>query len=189
MSTSSVRSDTSRLVSRTDFMVMATGIVMFFLSFASWEGVSGPTLNDLGLGGNTSIGPGVTVNAWGAEFSAWGPCLVCFAIALGVAAHDFGRVEVPGIGGARPRWLLRALSAVSFALLTIRMLTLAGQHNADIGQARWGVYIAFIVAAVQLVYVFARASVIGVLPDQHSGSTTEPDGVKVSDSARDQASP
>jgi hypothetical protein len=65
---------------------------------------------------------------------------------------------------------------VSFAILTIRMLTLAGQHNADMGQARWGVYIAFIVAAVQLVYVFARAKEIGVLPAQHGGSPTEAAG-------------
>jgi hypothetical protein len=148
---------------------------MFFLSFAPWEGVNAPTLNDLGIGGNTSIGPGVSVNAWGAEFSAWGPCLVCLAIALGVAAHDFARAEVPGIGGIRPRWLLRIVSAVSFALLTIRMLSLAGQHNADMGQARWGVYIAFIVAAVQLVYVFARAKEIGVLPAQSAVRRPEPD--------------
>jgi hypothetical protein len=176
LSTSSVQSSISRLVNRTDFIVMATGIVMFFLSFAPWEGVNAPTLNDLGIGGNTAIGPGVTVNAWGAEFSAWGPCLVCLAIALGVAAHDFARAEVPGIGGTRPRWLLRIVSAVSFALLTIRMLSLAGQHNADLGQARWGVYIAFIAAAVQLVYIFARANAIGVLPAQSGGLPPEPDG-------------
>jgi len=159
-------------------MIMATGLVMFFLSFAPWEGVSAPTLNDLDLGSNTPIGPGVSINAWGAEFSAWGPCLVCLAVALGVAAHDFGRAEVPGIAGTRPRWLLRIVSAVSFVLLTIRMLSLAGQHNADIGQARWGVYLAFVVAAVQLVYVFARAKEIGVLPAQRDGSAPEPDGGK-----------
>jgi hypothetical protein len=164
MSTSSVRVGADRMVSRTDVVIMATGIVMFFLSFAPWEGVSAPTLNDLGLGSSTPIGPGVTVSAWGAEFSAWLPCLVCFAIALGVAAHDFARAEVPGIGGARPRWLLRIVSAVSFAVLTLRLLSLAGQHNPDLGQARWGVYLAFIVAAVQLAYVFARARAIGVLP-------------------------
>lgn len=161
-------------------MVMATGIGMFFLSFVPWEGVNAPTLNDLGIGGNTPIGPGVNVNAWGAEFSAWGPCLICFAIALCVAAHDFARVEIPGIGGTRPRWLLRAVSAVSFALLTLRMVTLAGQHNPDVGQARGGVYFGFIVAAVQLVYVFARANAIGVLPAQSSGSRSEPDGGPVS---------
>jgi hypothetical protein len=180
MSTSSALSGGSRTVSRTDFMVMATGIVMFFLSFIPWEGVSAPTLNDLGIGGSTAIGPGVSINAWGAEFSAWGPCLVCLAIALGVAAHDFARVEVPGIGGDRPRWLLRAVSAVSFALLTLRMLTLAAQHNPDVGQARGGVYLAFIVAAVQLVYVFARASRIGMLPTRAGGPPPEPDGGPVS---------
>jgi hypothetical protein len=154
---------------------MATGILMFFLSFAPWEGLSAPTLGDLGLS-NTPIGPAQTINAWGAEFSAWFPCLVCLAIAIGVAAHDFARVEVPGIAGTRPRLLLRIVSAVSFALLTIRMLSLATQHNADVGQARWGVYIAFIVAAVQLVYVFARAKEIGVLAAQPGGSPPEPDG-------------
>ena len=175
MSTSSARSGTGRLVSRADFAIMATGILMFFLSFAPWEGLSAPTLGDLGLS-NTPIGPAQTINAWGAEFSAWFPCLVCLAIAIGVAAHDFARVEVPGIAGTRPRLLLRIVSAVSFALLTIRMLSLATQHNADVGQARWGVYIAFIVAAVQLVYVFARAKEIGVLAAQPGGSPPEPDG-------------
>jgi hypothetical protein len=159
---------------------MASGIVMFFLSFAPWEGVNAPTFNDIGIADNTPIGPGVTVNAWGAEFSAWGPCVVCLAIALGVAAHDFARAEVPGIGGTRPRWLLRIISALSFALLTLRMVSLAGQHNADVGQARWGVYIAFIIAAVQLVYVFARAKEIGVLPAQAGGPAPEPDGGSVS---------
>jgi hypothetical protein len=179
MSTSSVRITADRMVSRTDFVLMATGLVMFFLSFAPWEGFNGLTGNDLGLGNDTDLGPGMSINAWGAEFSAWGPCLVCFAIALGVAAHDFARVEVPGIGGTRPRWLLRIVSAVSFALLTIRMLTLAGQHNADLGQARWGVYLAFIVAAVQLVYVFARAKAIGFPPARPDGSAPGPDGDQV----------
>lgn len=178
MSTSSAQPGTGRLIGRTDFIIMATGIVMFFLSFAPWEGVSAPTLGDLGLG-NTPIGPGQTVNAWGAEFSAWLPCLVCLGIAIGVGAHDFARVEVPGIAGIRPRLLLRIVSAVSFALLTIRMLSLATQHNADIGQARWGVFIAFIVAAVQLGYVFGRAKQIGVLPAQPGGSPPEPDGGRV----------
>jgi hypothetical protein len=149
---------------------MATGILMFFLSFAPWEGLSAPTLD------NIAIAPAQAFNAWGAEFSAWLPCLVCLAIAIGVAAHDFARIEVPGIAGTRPRLLLRIVSAVSFALLAIRWLTLATQHNADLGQARWGVYIALIVAAVQLVYVFARAKQIGVPLAQPGGSPPEPDG-------------
>jgi hypothetical protein len=68
---------------------------------------------------------------------------------------------------------------VSFALLTIRMLTLAAQHNVDVGQARWGVYIAFIVAAVQLVYVITRAKVIGLPPAQAGDSAPQPDGGRV----------
>jgi len=178
MSTSSAQPGIGRPVSRTDFMIMATGFVMFFLSFAPWEGLSAPTLGDLGAG-DIPIGPAQSFNAWGAAFSAWLPCLVCLAIAIGVAAHDFARIEVPGIAGTRPRLLLRIVSAVSFALLTIRMLTLAAQHNADAGQARWGVFIAFIVAAVQLVYVFARAKKIGVPPAQPAGSPPEPDRGRV----------
>ena len=177
MFASSAQSGTGRPVSRTDFMIMATGIVMFFLSFAPWEGLSAPTLSGLGL--DAPIGPAQNFNAWDAAFSAWLPCLVCLAIAIGVAAHDFARIEVPGIAGTRPRWLLRIVSAVSFLLLTIRMLTLAAQHNADVGQARWGVYIAFIVAAVQLVYVFGRAKQIGVPPVQSGGSPLGPDRGRV----------
>jgi hypothetical protein len=173
MSTSSTQSAVGRLVSQTDFVIMATGILMFFLSFAPWEGLNAPTID------NVSLAPSVTINAWGAEFSAWFPCLVCLAIALGVAAHDFARVDVPGIAGARPRLLLRIVSGVSFALLTIRMLTLAAQHNVDVGQARWGVYIAFIVAAVQLVYVITRAKVIGLPPAQAGDSAPQPDGGRV----------
>lgn len=164
MSTSSAQPGTARAINRTDSMIMATGIVMFFLSFAPWEGVSAPTF------GGIAVGPGLTVNAWQAEFSAWLPCLVCLAIAVGVAAHDFARVDIPGIAGNRPRWLLRVVSALSFALLTIRMITLAGQHDPNIGQARWGVYIAFIIAAAQLFYVFARARQIG-MPSAQSGAT------------------
>jgi len=175
MSTASAQPGTGRPVSRTDLVIMATGILMFFLSFAPWEGLSAQTVNDDGFG-TITVGPAQTFNAWGAEFSSWLPCLVCLAIALGVVAHDFARVDVPGIAGTRPRWLLRIVSAVSFALLTIRMLTLAAQHNADVGQARWGVYIAFIVAAVQLVYVFARAKEIGVPVAQPGASPLGPDG-------------
>lgn len=137
---------------------------MFFLSFAPWEGVSPVSLGNVDGLGNLDISPSLTVNAWGAEFSAWLPCLVCFAIAIAVAVHDFAGLELPGIAGARPRTLLRVVSAVSFALLTIRMLTLAGQHNPDLGQARWGVFVAFVVAAAQLVCVFVGAKKIGRAP-------------------------
>jgi hypothetical protein len=169
MSTSSAQPGPARSVSRTDFMIMATGILMFFLSFAPWEGINAPVSDNLGLG-SIPVGPSLTVNAWKAEFSAWLPCLVCLAMALGLAAHDFARAEVPGIAGNRPRWLLRIVSILSFALLTIRLTTLASQHDPDVGQARWGVFIAFIVAAVQLVYIFARANQIGVPPAQPAGS-------------------
>jgi hypothetical protein len=81
-----------------------------------------------------------------------------------VALHDFAGLEIPGIAGVRPRTLLRVVSAISFALLTLRTVTLAGQHNADVGQARWGVYIAFAVAAAQLVCVFVGAKKIGRAP-------------------------
>jgi hypothetical protein len=145
---------------------MATGLVMFFLSFAPWEGVS--PVSVLGV----DVSPSVTVNAWGAEYSAWLPCLVCLAIGIAVALHDFAGLEVPGIAGARPRILLRVVSAVSFALLTIRLLTLASQHNPDVGQARWGVFVAFAVAAAQLVCVFVGAKQIGKAPATQDGSQT-----------------
>lgn len=136
---------------------------MFLLSFAPWEGVNPVSLGNLGLG-NVDISPSMTVNAWQAQFSAWLPCLVCLAIAIAVALHDFAGLELAGIAGARPRTLLRVVSAVSFALLIIRMLTLAGQHNPDLGQARWGVFFAFAVAATQLVCVFVGAKKIGIAP-------------------------
>ena len=81
-----------------------------------------------------------------------------------MALHDFAGLEIPGTAGVRPRTLLRVVSAISFALLTLRTVTLAGQHNADVGQARWGVYIAFAVAAAQLVCVFVGAKKIGRAP-------------------------
>jgi hypothetical protein len=153
-----VRSGHGRPVGRIDFWIMATGVVMFFLSFAPWEGLSPASV--LGI----DVSPSLTFNAWQAQVSAWLPCLVCFAIAIAVGLHDFAGLEIPGIAGARPRMLLRVVSAVSFALLTIRLVTLASQHDPDAGQARWGVFIAFAVAAAQLVCVFVGAKKIGKVP-------------------------
>ena len=94
-------------------------------------------------------------------FGGWLPCLVALAIAGAVAMHDFFGVQVPGVAGARPRFLLQVVGAVSTLPLSIRAISLFVQHNPNVGQARWGVYLAFIVGVVQFGFVIRGRKKIG----------------------------
>ena len=146
---------------------MVTGVVMFLLSFAPWEGLNPETLGNLGglgsLGGlgNVPVTPGSIYNAWHVGFGGWLPCLVALAIAGAVAVHDFFGVQVPGVAGTRPRFLLQVVAAVSTLLLSIRAISLFVQHNPNVGQARWGVYLAFIVGVTQFGFVIRGRKKIG----------------------------
>jgi hypothetical protein len=167
MTTSSEKVGFGRPVGRYDTWIMATGVVMFLLSFAPWEGLNPETLGNLGgLGGLSGLGnvpviPGSIYNAWHVGFGGWLPCLVAVAIAGAVAVHDFFGVQVPGVAGARPRFLLQAVAAVSMLALSLRAISLFVQHNPDAGQARWGVYLAFIVGLTQFVFVIRGRKKIG----------------------------
>jgi zinc ribbon protein len=146
---------------------MVTGVVMFLLSFAPWEGLNPESLGNLsGLGnlggvGNVPVIPGSIYNAWHVSFGGWLPCLVALAIAGAVAVHDFFGVQVPGVAGARPRFLLQVVAAVSMLLLSIRAISLFMQHNPNVGQTRWGVYLAFIVGLTQFAFVIRGGKKIG----------------------------
>jgi hypothetical protein len=133
---------------------------------------SGPeTLGNLGLGGlglgnldglgKTPIGPASIYNAWHVSYGGWLPCLVALAIAGAVAAHDFFGGHVPGVAGARPRFLLQAVAVISMLLLTIRAFSLFMQHNPNVGQARWGVYVAFVAGLTQFAFVVGGRKKIG----------------------------
>jgi hypothetical protein len=166
MKTSPERAGARRPASRRDIWIMVTGVAMFLLSFAPWEGLSPETVGNLGLGnvgglGNTPIGPGSIYNAWQVNLGGWLPCLVALAIAGAVAAHDFFGVHVPGVAGTRPRFLLQAVAVISMLLLTLRAFSLFLQHNQNIGQARWGVYLAFIVGLTQFALVIAASKKTG----------------------------
>ena len=166
MTSSSERSGFGR-AGRYDAWIMVTGVVMFLLSFAPWEGLSPENLGKLsGLGNLSGLGsvpviPGSIYNAWHVGFGGWLPCLVALAIAGAVAVHDFFGVQVPGVAGARPRFLLQVVAAVSTLVLSLRAISLFTQHNPDVGQARWGVYLAFIVALAQFGFIIAGSKKIG----------------------------
>jgi hypothetical protein len=170
MTTSSRKAGFGRPASHYDTWIIVTGVVMFLLSFAPWEGLNPETLGNLGglgdLGGlgNVPLSPGSIYNAWHVGFGGWLPCLVAVAIAGAVAVHDFFGVQVPGVAGARPRFLLQVLAAVSTLLLSIRAISLFAQHNPNIGQARWGVYLAFIVGVTQFGFVIRGRKKIGQVP-------------------------
>ena len=126
---------------RYDTWIMVAGVVMFLLSFAPWEGLNPETFGNFsGLGnlsglGNIPIVPGSIYNAWHVSFGGWLPCLVALAIAGAVAVHDFFGVQVPGVAGARPRFLLQVVAAVSMLPLSVRAISLFVQHNPNVGQA------------------------------------------------------
>ena len=167
MTSSSEKAGAGRPASRYDTWIMVTGVVMFLLSFAPWEGLNPETAGNLsGLGnlgglGNVPVIPGSIYNAWHVGFGGWLPCLIALAIAGAVAMHDFFGVQVPGVAGARPRFLLQVVGAVSTLLLSIRAISLFVQHNPNVGQARWGVYLAFIVGVVQFGFVIRGRKKIG----------------------------
>ena len=148
---------------------MVAGVVMFLLSFAPWEGLNPETFGNFsGLGnlsglGNIPIVPGSIYNAWHVSFGGWLPCLVALAIAGAVAVHDFFGVQVPGVAGARPRFLLQVVAAVSMLPLSVRAISLFVQHNPNVGQARWGVYLAFIVGVTQFALVIRGRKKIGLV--------------------------
>jgi hypothetical protein len=170
MATSSEKAGFGRSVGRCDAWIMVTGVVMFLLSFAPWEGLNPEILGNLGLGnlglgnlglGNVPVAPESIYNAWHVGFGGWLPCLVALAIAGAVALHDFVGVQVPGIAGARPRFLLQVVAAVSMLPLSIRAISLFMQHDPNVGQARWGVYLAFIVGVTQFAFVIWGRKKIG----------------------------
>ena len=171
MTTSPERAGFGRRAGRYDTWIMVTGVVMFLLSFAPWEGLNPETVGNLGLGnlglgnlgglGNVPVGPESIYNAWHVSYGGWLPCLVALAIAGAVAAHDFFGVQVPGVAGARPRFLLQVVAAISMLLLSIRAISLFTQHDPNVGQARWGVYLAFIVGVTQFALVIRGRTKIG----------------------------
>lgn len=168
MTTSSEKADLGRRVGRHDKWIMVTGVAMFLLSFAPWEGLNPETIGNLGgLGlsgvGNVPVTPGSIYNAWHVGYGGWLPCLVALAIAGAVAVHDFFGVQVPGVAGTRPRFLLQVAAAISVLPLSIRAISLFVQHNPNAGQARWGVYLAFIVGVTQFAFVIRGRKKIGHL--------------------------
>ena len=164
MTTSSEKAGPGRRVGRYDKWIMVTGVAMFLLSLAPWEGLNPETLGNVsGLGGlgNIPVTPGSIYNAWHVGFGGWLPCLVAVAIAGAVAVHDFFGVQVAGVAGARPRFLLQVVAAISVLLLSVRAISLFVQHNPNAGQARWGVYLAFIVGVTQFAFVIRGRKKIG----------------------------
>jgi zinc-ribbon domain len=172
MNASSEKAGSGQPTGRYDIWIMVTGVVMFLLSFAPWEGLNPETLGNLGglgLGGIGNLGglgnvpliPGSTYNAWQVGFAGWLPCLVALAIAGVVAVQDFSGVHVPGVAGARPRFLLQVVTAISMLMLSVRAISLFASHNPNVGQARWGVYLAFVVGVTQFAFVIWGRKKIG----------------------------
>jgi hypothetical protein len=166
MTTSSEKAGPGRRVGRYDKWIMVTGVAMFLLSFAPWEGLNPETLGSLsGLGpssfGNVPVTPGSIYNAWHVGYAGWLPCLVALAIAGALVVHDFFGVQLPGVAGTPPRFLLQVVAAISVLPLSIRAISLFVQHNPNLGQARWGVYLAFIVGVTQFAFVIRGRKKIG----------------------------
>jgi hypothetical protein len=159
MTTSSGKAGVGRRVGRYDTWIMVTGVAMFLLSFAPWEGLNPESASFLGV--HVPVSLGSIYNAWQVNFGGWLPCLVALAIAGAVAVHDFFGVQVAGVAGARPRFLLQVAAAISTLLLSVRAISLFVQHNPNVGQARWGVYLAFVVGVTQFAFVLAGRTKIG----------------------------
>lgn len=128
-------------VARVDISIMASGALMFILSFFPWVGFN------LGFAD-------ITADAWAVGFFAWLPVMLCAAVAAALGAHIFLGVKLPGAGQVGPRGLLGLVSAFAVVVLFIRMVTLIAQSGPDSGGTRWALYAAFATAVVQLVLAY-----------------------------------
>jgi hypothetical protein len=125
-------------VNRLDAAIIASGALIFIVSFLPWVGLN------LGFAD-------ITADAWSVGFWAWFPVMLCLAVAAATAAHAFLGVKLPAAGQAGPRFLLGLVSAVAVVILFIRMVTLISESSPTAGGTRWGLYVAFILVAAQLV--------------------------------------
>ena len=166
MTTSSEKAGLGRRVSRYDTWIMVTGVVMFLLSFAPWEGLNPETRQSR--------------RPWQSRRPRQCPChpgfdlqrLACglrgLAAVLGCSRHRrCGRharlLRRAGSGSRRGPATLPAPGGGSgkHAVLSIRAISLFVQHNPNVGQARWGVYLAFIVGVMQFGFVIRGRKKIG----------------------------
>lgn len=125
-------------VARVDIIIMASGALMFILSFCPWVGFN------LGFAD-------ITADAWAVGFFAWLPVMLCVAVAAALGAHAYLGVRLPSAGQIGPRGLLGLVSALAVVVLFIRMVTLIAQSGPDSGGTRWALYAAFATAVAQLV--------------------------------------
>lgn len=136
-----------RNVGTNDLVIMASGLVMFIVSFLPWYGVSFHGVAGL-AGGSDSV------SGW--HFvGAWFPILLVIAVAGVAAARVFGGRALPPIANGVVGWgfITAAVSLLAAIIILLRWLTYpsAGVTGFSAG-AKFGTYLGLIVAIVQTVF-------------------------------------
>jgi hypothetical protein len=131
-----------RNVATNDIVIMASGLVMFIVSFLPWYGAS-------------FLGHSDSVSAWSAGFGAWFSCLLVLAVGGVVAFRVFGGRDLPALGNGAVSWafVLTAVSILAAIIVLLRWLTYPSSSISGLNVgAKFGTYVGLIVAIVQAVF-------------------------------------
>ena len=151
-----------RNVGTNDLVVIGAGVLMFVDSLLPWYGAS--------YQGHSS-----NTGAWSAGFGAWFSVLLVIAVAGVAAARVFGGRSFPPIAGGVVSWnfLAAAVSVLALIIILLRWVTYPSAPNYPgfSAGAKFGTYLALIIAAVQAVFGYLSVVAAGErLPWQKSAT-------------------
>ncbi|KJE24139.1 hypothetical protein FF36_01542 [Frankia torreyi] len=143
-----------RSVATNDIGVIASGLVMFIVSFLPWYSVSYAF-----FGRSTELHE----NGWGLGFNSWFPVLLVLAVAGLLVARLFADLRIPDVGPVSALWILPAASAFAALLLLIRWIRFPDVAKGLDAGPSYGFYLALVAAIAQTVF--------GVLSALSNGAT------------------
>ncbi len=141
-----------RNVATNDIGVIASGAVMFIVSFLPWYSVS------IAFFGRSSS---AHRNGWGLGFNSWFPVLLVVVVAGLLAARIFANFTIPDIGPVSWLWALPGVSALATLLLIIRWLRFPDVPSGVDAGPSVGFYLALVAAIVQTVFGVLAALAAG----------------------------
>ncbi|MCK9896376.1 hypothetical protein [Frankia sp. AgB32] len=141
-----------RNVATNDIGVIASGAVMFIVSFLPWYSVS------ISFFGRSSS---LHRNGWGLGFNSWFPVLLVLVVAGLLAARIFANFTIPDIGPVSWLWALPGVSALATVLLLIRWYRFPSVPSGVDAGPSVGFYLALIAAIVQTVFGVLAALAAG----------------------------
>lgn len=150
-----------REIATNDIGVIASGAVMFIVSFFPWYSVK------LSFFGSSRT---AHENGWGLGFNSWFPVLLVIAVAGVLAARLFAGLRVPDAGPVSVMWLLPGVSALAFLLLLLRWIRFPNVPSGVDAGPSVGFYLAVVAALAQAVFAVLAALASGAALPWRPGS-------------------